>query len=291
MIELKSIQLPNGETYAYREAGKGDKVLVLIHGNMSSSLWWDLLINALGDKYKIYAPDMRGFGDSTYNNPIKSMKDPAADLKLFVDKLGIKGFTIAGWSLGGPMVMQFAIDNPGYVDKMIIMESGSIKGFQLPKTDAEGKIIPGQFISTREDIEKRDAPFVAMLASKNIELLMPLFTAAVFNVKQPDPVRYKAYLEAACKQRNKVDVDYAIIHFNISHEHNGVDQGTGEVDKITCPVLVFIGDQDRTVTIEMAETTAKGIGDNAKLIVLKNSAHSPLEDSLALVVQEITSFI
>jgi pimeloyl-ACP methyl ester carboxylesterase len=250
-----------------------------------------LLINALEDKYTIYAPDIRGFGDSTYNNPITSMKEPATDLKLFADGLGIKDFAIAGWSLGGPFVMQFAIDYPGYINKMILMEAGSIKGFQLPKTDAEGKIIPGQFISSREDIEKRDAPFVAMMATKNVEQLMPLFTAAVFNVKQPDPVRYKAYIEAACKQRNKVDVDYAIIHFNISHEHNGVDAGTGEVDKITCPVLIFIGDQDRTVSVDAAKTSAQGIGDNAKLIILKNSAHSPLEDSFAVVVQEITSFI
>jgi pimeloyl-ACP methyl ester carboxylesterase len=290
-MEIKSLQLPNGETYTYREAGNGDKVLVLVHGNMSSSLWWDLLIQALEDKCKIYAPDMRGFGDSTYNNPIKSMKDPAADLKLFADILDIKGFTIAGWSLGGAIVMQFAIDNPGYADKMILMESGSIRGFQIPKVDAEGKIIPGQFLSAREDIQKYNAPFIAACAGKNIEQLKPLFDAAVFNVKQPDPARYQAYLNEACKQRNKVDVDYAIIHFNISHEHNGVEEGTGEVDKITCPVLVFIGNQDRTVTVEMATTTAEGIGDNARLVLLKDSAHSPLEDSLAVVVQEITSFI
>jgi pimeloyl-ACP methyl ester carboxylesterase len=290
-MELKSLQLPNGETYAYREAGKGDKVLVLVHGNMSSSLWWDLLIEALEDKYKIYAPDIRGFGDSTYNSPIKSMKEPATDLKLFADGLGLKDFAIAGWSLGGPFVMQFAIDYPGYINKMILIEAGSIKGFQLPKTDAEGKPIPGQLISSREDIEKRDAPFIAMMAGKDIKQLMPIFTMAVFNVKQPEPARYQAYIEAACKQKNKIDVDYAIVHFNISHEHNGVEPGTGEVDKITCPVLIFIGDQDRTVSVDASKTSAQGIGDNARLVILQNCAHSPLETHLAEVVREITSFI
>jgi 2-hydroxy-6-oxonona-2,4-dienedioate hydrolase len=290
-MELKRMQLPNGETYAYREAGRGDKVLVLVHGNTSSSLSWDLLIAKLEDKYKIYAPDMRGFGDSTYNNPIRSIKDAAADLKLFVDGLGIKGFTIAGWSLGGPFVMQFVIDFPDYVNKMVLLEPGSIKGFPVPVTDAEGKIIPGKFVSSREDIEKIDAPFVAALVSKNFEQLAALFNGAVYNVHQPDPVRYKIYLEEACKQRNKVDADYAIVHFNISNEHNGVEPGTGEVDKITCPVLIFVGDQDRTVTVDMAQATARGIGDNARLVVLKNSAHSPLEDSLDIVVQEITEFV
>jgi hypothetical protein len=75
---------------------------------------------------------------------------------------------------------------------MILMEAGSIKGFQLPKMDAEGKPIPGQLISSRSDVEKRDAPFIAMMAGKDIKQLMPIFTTAVFNVKQPDPARYQA---------------------------------------------------------------------------------------------------
>jgi pimeloyl-ACP methyl ester carboxylesterase len=70
-----------------------------------------------------------------------------------------------------------------------------------------------------------------------------------------------------------------------------VEPGTGEVDKITCPVLIFIGDQDRTVSVDAAKVSAQGIGDNARLIILKNCAHSPLETNLDEVVQEITKFI
>ncbi len=67
---LQKILLSNGETLAYREEGVGEKILLLIHGNMSSSKHWDILVKKLCDKYRIIAVDMRGFGGSTYNNPI-----------------------------------------------------------------------------------------------------------------------------------------------------------------------------------------------------------------------------
>jgi len=290
-MELKRVLLQNGETYAYREAGQGDQILVLVHGNMSSSLWWDVLIEKLKGSFKIYAPDLRGFGESTYNTPVASIQDLAQDLKLFADAVGIKGFALAGLSLGGPVVMRLAIDHPDYVTKLILLESGSIKGISVPKRNLAGQIIPGEFLRTREDIKDYNRIILSAYATKNTLLLKMIFDAAVFNVNKPDPERYQAYIEEACKQRNKLEVDYAVISFNISHEHNGVVAGTGEVDQITCPVLVFIGEQDRVVNLEMAETTVQGIGENARLVVLENTAHSPFEDSLPILVQEITKFI
>jgi len=43
-ITLKSIRIPNGETIGYRESGTGDKILLLVHGNMTSSKHWDVLM-------------------------------------------------------------------------------------------------------------------------------------------------------------------------------------------------------------------------------------------------------
>lgn len=64
--ELKKVVLQNNEQIAYRERDGGDKIVVLVHGNMTSSKHWDVLIDNMDPKYKIYALDMRGFGESTY---------------------------------------------------------------------------------------------------------------------------------------------------------------------------------------------------------------------------------
>ncbi|HEX9131488.1 MAG TPA: alpha/beta hydrolase, partial [Ktedonobacteraceae bacterium] len=51
---------------AYLEAGLGNTPIVLVHGNCSSSLFFQdfMLALAATGRYKVYAPDMRGYGDS-----------------------------------------------------------------------------------------------------------------------------------------------------------------------------------------------------------------------------------
>ena len=115
------LELPNGETIAYREAGAGEKTLLLIHGNMSSSIHWDVLIEQLEEHFRIYAVDLRGFGDSTYHSPINSIKDFADDVKAFVAQKGIAEFAVAGWSTGGGVALELAADLPEQVDRKSVV--------------------------------------------------------------------------------------------------------------------------------------------------------------------------
>ena len=82
------------EELAYVEHGEGSKVLLLIHGNLSSSLHYEPLIKELEKDYKVYAPDLRGFGDSSYNNRFDSIEEIAADIILFIEKLNLKDVNI-----------------------------------------------------------------------------------------------------------------------------------------------------------------------------------------------------
>lgn len=67
-LEIKKLRLENGETLAYREAGNGDNILILVHGNMCSGLHLLPIAERLPPNFKAYIVDLRGFGDSTYNN-------------------------------------------------------------------------------------------------------------------------------------------------------------------------------------------------------------------------------
>ena len=87
-MEKKKIKLDNSETLAYIEQGTGKKVLILVHGNMSSSLHFLPLFNKLDDSYRLIAVDLRGFGDSSYENEFSSLKELSEDLALFVKEIG-----------------------------------------------------------------------------------------------------------------------------------------------------------------------------------------------------------
>lgn len=293
-VLLKSVKIHNGETLGYRECGSGDKTLLLVHGNMTSSKHWDVLIDKLPDDIKIYAVDMRGFGISTYNTPINSLKDFSEDIKDFVDILGLKKFAMAGWSTGGGVAMQFAADYPEYVTHLITVESVGIKGYPMFRKDEKGHPILTELLSTKEEIAKDEIQVVPVLkayASKDKEYMRSLWNSVIYTQNQPSSEKYNEYLADMMTQRNLVDVDYALVNFNMSHNHNGVVPGTGEVDKITAPTLVIEGNKDIVVPMYMAEDIKNGIGDNAELIIFENSGHSPLIDSIDKLTESIVDFI
>ena len=108
--EVKKLSIGD-ETLAYRTCGAGETV-VLIHGNMSSSVHWQTTMEQLEDKYRVFAPDLRGFGDSTYNHRFDSLRELAVDFERFLDEAGIDPCSLVGWSTGGGVVLEMAADLP-----------------------------------------------------------------------------------------------------------------------------------------------------------------------------------
>lgn len=293
-IMLNSIALPNGETMGYRKVGEGNKVLVLAHGNMSTSKHWDTVMENMPSEYTTYAIDMRGFGISTYNTRANSLRDFSEDLKLFVEAMGLKKFYLAGWSTGGGVAMYFTIDYPEYVEKLILVESVGIKGYPIFKKDSAGQPIIGEFLKTKEEIESdpvQVAPILNAYRDKNKVLLRAVWDSAIYLFGKPTEERYEEYLEAMLTQRNLVDIDYSLVHFNISDEHNGVVEGSGEVHKIKAPTLVMQGKNDLVVPMNMGIEIAEVIGENAKLELLDNGGHAPMTDDLDRFMKLMLTFM
>lgn len=292
-ICVKNISLPNGETLGYRESGKGDKVLILIHGNMTSSKHCDLLMENLPEEYKVFAVDLRGFGISTYNKPIDSLEDFSKDLKLFIDALDLKKFYLAGWSTGGAVSMNFTADCPEHVIKLILIESSGVTGLPMYKYDENRKPIPGSLLKSREEIENETVKIGPMLDAykkRDKKFLKGVWDKLIYNRNRPEEDRYQEYLEDMLTQRNLADVYYGLVSFNITNEKHGIYEGNSKVGKIEVPVLVVQGDRDYIVPPEEGIKTVQAIGTNAKLLMLHNSGHSPMVDSLDELLHSIVEF-
>jgi pimeloyl-ACP methyl ester carboxylesterase len=126
---------------AYLVAGEGETAIVLVHGNCSSSHFFQDFMLALvaQGKYTVYAPDMRGYGDSE-TLPVdgtRGVRDYSEDLAAFTRELSLSPFHVLGWSLGGNIAMQYAIDHPGSLRSLTLQASGSPFGFGGTR-DADG---------------------------------------------------------------------------------------------------------------------------------------------------------
>lgn len=107
-------------------------VVVLVHGNISTGAFFGRVIEALAPRYRVIAPDMRGFGD-TEAAPIdatRGLRDFSDDLHALLAALRIeKPVHLVGWSVGGGVVLQFAVDHPEQVAGLVLEAPMSPYGF------------------------------------------------------------------------------------------------------------------------------------------------------------------
>ena len=95
--------------------GRTGPAVLFVHGNVSSSLFWQPTMLALPERYRPLAIDLRGFGD-TDPEPVdatRGLRDYADDLAAAIEALGLDPVHLVGWSMGGGVVLQYLVDRPG----------------------------------------------------------------------------------------------------------------------------------------------------------------------------------
>ncbi len=293
--ELKNNLLTNGETITYRdsETVTDKEVLVLIHGNMSSSFHFNQVFEKFSDDYRIIAPDMRGFGGSSYITPFNSLRELANDIGELLKNLSISKATVLGWSTGGGVAMELAIIKPELVSKLILVESVGITGYPMFKKDEQGQPIIGDFIVTKEEIAADPVqvlPVLTAINNRDKETFRAIWNALIYTNSQPEAELYELYLQDMLTQRNLVDIDYALVHFNISDTHNGVVEGTNEIQNINIPTLIFQGDRDYVVPKTMGDGIYEKLKSNG-IYKTGDWGHSPFVDCLDMLSDEILNFL
>ena len=98
----------------YLDAGPEDGIpVVLLHGNLSTGRFFEHLFDGAPDRYRLIAPDMRGFGDSEPLplDPTRGLADWADDTHALLEALGIEAAPhLAGWSTGGAAIAAYALE-------------------------------------------------------------------------------------------------------------------------------------------------------------------------------------
>ena len=96
---------------AHDDVGDGP-VVVLIHGHPFNRGMWAPQLAALRDRFRVIAPDLRGYGDSPVTPGTVPMAQLAADVSHLLDRKGIASAALMGLSMGGLVVMELAAAQP-----------------------------------------------------------------------------------------------------------------------------------------------------------------------------------
>jgi pimeloyl-ACP methyl ester carboxylesterase len=88
---------------------EGRPVLFLLHGMRDHARGWDWVAEAFADRYRIYAPDLRGHGDTDHPSPgAYTLPSFILDLDDVARALGVDRFAIVGHSFGGAIGIRYS---------------------------------------------------------------------------------------------------------------------------------------------------------------------------------------
>jgi pimeloyl-ACP methyl ester carboxylesterase len=108
----------------YEVHGEGEP-LVLLHGGLSTVETLDPMTVALAQQYRVYLPERRGHGRTPdVDGPI-TFQNMAADTAALLDTLGVRAAHLVGFSDGGNVALQVALDRPDLVAKLVVMGAGT----------------------------------------------------------------------------------------------------------------------------------------------------------------------
>lgn len=127
------------ETHLLTGGPEGGAPIVFVHGNASSSRFFEDTLAVLPSRYRGLAPDLRGFGESEAMplDATRGVADFSDALRSLTEALGLEEVHLVGWSAGGSVAMRYATDYPSRVASLALVDPMSPYGFGGTK-DVDG---------------------------------------------------------------------------------------------------------------------------------------------------------
>ncbi|KXH80453.1 alpha/beta fold hydrolase [Chryseobacterium kwangjuense] len=113
----------NGIKVYYEVYGKGEPVILLHGAFYTIDMNWGALIPELSKTRKVIAIEMQGHGHSPFSERKLSINTLANDVEKVMDYLKIERADVAGYSMGGSVAYQFAVQSPKRLRKLVIISS------------------------------------------------------------------------------------------------------------------------------------------------------------------------
>jgi 2-hydroxy-6-oxonona-2,4-dienedioate hydrolase len=226
----------------FRRAGAG-KPLILIHGFLGGAGVWLAQQVYLKGAFDVIAVDLPGFAASPLGKSPNSMQAYVAEILDLADGLGLQRFSVLGWSFGGMIAQQIALDCPERVERLV-----------LCATAAVGEL-PHRFESWAQTLARIKSEGIAVTTDR---------TVRTWFVDQEANPFYRicqsacdGATEAACAGAIKAMESWSAI---------------GRLQEISSPALVIVGDRDRSTTPADSFILRQGL-PFASLAILPNCAH------------------
>lgn len=242
----------------YVSAGSRGPALVLLHGLGSSLESWSLNVEALGESFRVFAPDLIYFGKSAKPKHAPTQSEFVTFVLSFMDAVGIAQATLAGNSMGGAIALRTAVDAPERVEGLILVDPA---GFGR-------ELVWWLRLRTLLDLRPRGKPSPRALRLGLSQVFYnpdrvpkPLIDTMV--ALNEEPGLFESYRRVL-----RVGVDWRGLKDKVLSEIR--DQS----HKVRAPTLLVWGRQDRVVPLKQLMVAKEKI-PHAQTYVFEECGHAP----------------
>ena len=239
----------NGARIHYEREGEGMPV-VFLHAGVADHRMWDGQVKEFARHFDVIRPDMRGFGGSEL--PAQRWS-PRADVYALVEELQLKPAHIVGCSMGGSTAIDFALDHPERVSKLVIVDGGVSGRKPDPKYDSLGAEV---------DAAEKAGDHRAL-------------NEAEMHLWLDGPYRPRGYVKEPLRS---LFLDMNAPSIEQAWDSAPMDPldppAIDRLSEITAPTLIIVGDKDLQPVLETADVLASSIR-RARKAVIHDAAHFP----------------
>jgi pimeloyl-ACP methyl ester carboxylesterase len=256
------------------KSGAGDVPIVLVHGFGASSFSWRENLNPIGDAgFTVYAPDMRGFGLSDKGWDKSMSQDAQADrLKAFMDAQGIDRAVLAGNSMGGGIVTNFALRYPDRLRGLALVD---------PAIYGSGNNGLASTLVSLPGIQRWGQQLVRLILADN-DRNASTIKSAWFDGSKVTPDVLSGYRRAL--QTPNWDISLLALM------RDGMSNNLGpRLKELKVPTLIVWGEHDTWISPTNAPKLNQDIA-GSELAIIKNAGHVPHEEKPAEFNQLLIEF-
>jgi pimeloyl-ACP methyl ester carboxylesterase len=259
-----AIKQIRGIKMGYEETGEG-LPLVLIHGHPFDRSMWREQTVAFGSKYRIIAPDLRGYGESEAVTDKTPLEEFARDITALLDDLKAEKIVLCGLSMGGQILFEFYRLFRERVRALILADTfaqlDDAERKQARYDTADRLLREGMHDYAREVLPK-------MIAQETI-VKQPAVAAHVLSM-----MRGTSPKGAAAALRGRAErPDY-----------------TPLLSQISVPTLIIVGSQDEFTPVADADFMREKIPDS-KMAVIEGAGHMPNLENPAEFNRVVAEFL
>lgn len=236
--------MPSQSNLSVQRCGKKSApTLVLLHGFLAASGYWVPVQTELRDQFDIVAVDLPGFGGSAGVPAPDSIQGVAREVVHCLDQLQIDRFSLLGFSMGGMVAQQIALDYGRRIERLV-----------LYGTAAAGDL-PDRF-------EPWDAS-IARMESLGVESMADKSVASWF----VDGIAHPFY--PICREASRGASQTSCVKLMRAMQRWNVVDRLGEIN---IPTLVIVGDKDKSTKPAEAIRIWQNIPE-AQLCMVPGCAH------------------